>query len=265
MRRRRAALTLVELVVVLAIASIIALVIGSAVVTSTLVNRETYVENEVVSVASGAADELARVLSQADRFVSATTLSALGDQLRFQARWSTADGQPEFGICLPDTLATRIVDGVGELRWVADGPGLNESGQVDLNGDGDMTDNGVNAVGLGRLEVLYFNAAGTELEQYRTTIGGGNVRFVRRPCDVNPPATVAAPIFLFSRPPAPEFPVAASNPEGLRMTEIVRTEAESPSDPAVQLNLRVVHDPIPGPGGARELHLFNVRRVVARR
>lgn len=265
MARRRAGFSIVELVVVMAIASIIALVVGSAMVTSTLVNRETYVENEVVTVASRAADELARVLSQADRFVSASTLSAQGDQLRFQARWSTADGQPEFGIRLPDTLATPLVDGTGEIRWVADGTGMNESGQIDLNGDGDKTDNGVNAVGLGRLEVLYFNSAGTELEQYRTTIGGGTVRFVRRPCDVTPPATTAAPIFIFSRPPAPLFPVAVSNPEGLRMNEIVFTESETPSDPAVQLNLRVVHNPIPGGDGSRTLHLFTVRRVVARR
>ncbi len=265
MTRRRAGLSIVELVVVLSITSIIALMIGAAIVTSTIVNRETYVENEVISVASRAADELARVLSQAERFVSATTLSAQGDRLRFQARWSTPDGQPLHGIRLPDTASTQLVDGYAEVRWVADGAGLNESGQVDLNGDGDMTDNGAGAVGLGRLEVLYFDGAGTELPQYRTTIGGGPVRFVRRPCDVNPPAATPAPIFIFSRPPAPSFPVAASNPEGYRMTQVVATDAETTADPAVQINLRVVHNPIPGSSGARELHLFNVRRVVARR
>lgn len=272
MASRRAGLSLVEVVVVCAVASVLALFLGAAVLASARVNRETTVESEVVAVAARAADELALALSQADRFTAAWGLSNAGDQLEFQAVWTNAAGQRVHGARLPvaETSPDHLQPGWAvRAMWVAEAT-LTEAGRLDVNGDGDMND----AVEVGRLELRYYTATtangGVEVPIYRRQIGGGAVRFVRHAF-----AGPGAAVRLFGRPPTINAVTGVDTPN---LGQVVRTSAEvapsgaSPAyphgfgdpDPAVQLNLRVVYDPVPG-GDGPQLHVFDVRRLVARR
>lgn len=270
---RRAGMSLVEVAIVCGIASILALAVGGMVVSSAQVNRETWVENEVVSVAAQAADELAYAVSQADRFTDAWDLSNLGDQLELQALWTNDTLQASVGALLPvadDSPSRRQPGWAVRALWVPEAT-LPERGQIDINGDGDMTDD----VAVGRLELRYYDApandGGTEATIYRRRIGGGRVRFVREAFDGAP----TRPVRLFSRPPV----TSAAGVDTPRLGSVVRTSDElaaggpSPEypdgfgepDPAVQLNLRVVYEPTPRGDGRVELHVFDVRRLVARR
>jgi type II secretory pathway pseudopilin PulG len=266
-------MSLVEVVVACGIASILALAVGGMVVSSAQVNRETWVENEVVSVAAQAADELAHALSQADRFTDAWDLSSAGDQLELQALWTNDTLQPVLGALLPVSSADpsrRQAGWAVRALWVPEAT-LPERGQIDIDGDGDAAD----TVAVGRLELRYYaapaNGGGAEVTLYRRRIGGGRVRFVQRAFDGAP----SAPVRMFSRPPV----TSAAGVDTPRLGEVVRTSDEvaaggpSPDyphgfgepDPAVQLNLRVVYEPTPRGDGKVELHVFNVRRLVARR
>ncbi|MCO5171206.1 MAG: hypothetical protein M9894_33295 [Planctomycetes bacterium] len=268
----RAGLSLVEIVVVCGVASVAAIFLGAAVITSARVNRETWVEREVVAVAAQAADELALALSQADRFTAAWGLSSAGDQLEFQAVWIDAAGQRVHGARLPvaESSPDHLKPGWAvRAAWVAEAT-LAESGLLDIDGDGDAND----TVEVGRIELRYFTApaasGGVEVPLYRRQIGGGAVRFVRHAF-----AGPGAPVRLFGRPPTINAVTGVDTPN---LGQVVRTSAEatpggaSPPyphgfgdpDPAVQLNLRVVYDPVPG-GDGPQLHVFDVRRLVARR
>lgn len=270
---RRAGMSLVEVAVVCGIASILALAVGSMVVSSAQVNRETWVENEVVTIAAQAADELAFAISQADRFTDAWDLSSAGDQLEVQSLWTNDTLQPVVGTLLPvrdDDPMRRQAGWAVRAVWVPEAT-LPERGQIDINGDGDTAD----AVAVGRLELRYYgataNAGGTEVPLYTRRIGGGRVRFVRDAFA----GAAANPVRIFSRPPV----TSAAGVDTPRLGEVVRTSDEvsaggpSPDyphgfgdpDPAVQLNLRVVYEPTPRGDGVVELHVFDVRRLVARR
>lgn len=270
---RRAGMSLVEVAIVVGIASVLALAVGGMVVSSAQVNQETWVENEVVSVAAQAADELAHALSQADRYTDAWDLSNTGDQLEFQALWTNDTLQPQVGalLAVADTDPSRRQLGWAvRALWVPEAT-LPERGQIDIDGDGDTSD----AVVVGRIELRYYdapaNAGGSEVTVYRRRIGGGRVRFVREAYEGAP----TSPVRLFSRPPV----TSAAGVDTPRLGQVVRTNDEvaaggpSPDyphgfgepDPAVQLNLRVVYEPTPRRDGRVELHVFNVRRLVARR
>lgn len=269
----RTGLTLVELAIVCGVASILALAVGAMVVSSAHVNRETWVENEVVSVAAQAADELAYALSQADRYTDAWDLSNTGDQLEFQALWTNDTLQAQLGALLPvadDDPSRRQTGWAVRALWVPEAT-LPERGQIDIDGDGDMND----AVAVGRIELRFYdapaNGGGTEVTVYRRRIGGGRVRFVRQAFDGAP----SSPVRIFSRPPV----TSAAGVDTPRLGQVVRTVDELTSggpspdyphgfgepDPAVQLNLRVVYEPTPRGDGRVELHVFDVRRLVARR
>lgn len=215
---RRAGLSLVEVAIVTGIAAVLALAVGSMAVSSAQVNRETWVENEVVAVGSQAADELALALSQADRFTDAWDLSNAGDQLEFQALWTDDNLTNIVGALLP-------VGGGGDPRrtgwatralWVPEAT-LPERGQVDINGDGDTADD----VAVGRIEVRYYDAtanlSGAEVTLYRRRIGGGRVRFVQQAFDGAP----ANPVRIFSRPPTTN---GVTGVDTQNLQHVVRTE-----------------------------------------
>lgn len=269
----RGGLTLVEVVIVCGIASILALAVGGIVVSSAQINRETWVENEVVSIAAQAADELAHALSQADRYTDAWDLSNLGDQLEFQSLWTNDTLQAQLGALLPvadNDPSRRQAGWATRALWVPEAT-LSELGQIDIDGDGDMND----AVAVGRIELRIYdgpaNAGGTEVTVYRRRIGGGRVRFVREAFAGSP----SSPVRIFSRPPV----TSAAGVDTPRLSQVVRTVDEltaggpSPDyphgfgeqDPAVQINLRVVYEPTPRRDGRVELHVFEVHRLVAHR
>lgn len=302
---RRAGFTLVEVVIVCAFAALFALFLMGAVRTSTLINRDTYVEGEVVEMATRTADELAGVISQADRLNNCWDISntrqvegsspRAGDNLLFQHRWANDSLQPIFGarIRSGDPLSFSGVAPVGtdwqiRAQWVEDtnvrypSPLSETAFNLDLNGDGAID---ATPVRVGHMEVRYYSdaAATTEVVALRKVIGGGVVRVVRDAYQVVGGAV--RPVVIFSRPPATWGEVDAD-----AMGDVVRTEADTtpalpspeyarhntatpwvysaatgPADPAVQINLRIIYNPVPGAGGQAELHVMNLRRLVTRR
>jgi len=291
MDRRRAGLSLIELVIVLAITTVFLLVMASAVVTSGTMSRDTYVQNELVDLADRTADELAAALAEAGRFTDAWDYSNNGDVLEFQHNWFDANFVRIFGYRSTRGLGAvdQVADGRLRLVWVEETTGqfgspLNETrfppAGLDLNGNGASNDA---AVRVGRLELRYYGPTNVEVPHLRRTFGGGAIRFVR---DAFQGGTAMR---IFSRPPG--FTASgATLTEAQRVDKVVRTidDAQAadvtvlpgepadpapnypstdmgPPDPAVQLNLRIVYNPTPGPGGRAELHVLQVSRVVAPR
>lgn len=229
MRRRlsrRAGLTLIEVIIVSSFAAIFAVFLAGTIVTSTTMNRDTYVENEVVDLANRAADEVASALSGAGRFTDAWDLSELGDQLEFQDTTFTAANARQFGVTLPGQtvgVPNFGVNGVKRLVFVAERTFNEATGfnaPVDINGDGDQSDT---AVVVGRLELrtyLIANPAFIEQTGLRRTYGGGSTRFCQRPLDQPIFGRTPHTSWTANVPPAPPtLRIWAS-----RAGQIVRTE-----------------------------------------
>jgi hypothetical protein len=235
LRRRRSGLTLVEAAIAASLVGLVALLVGSALLTSSQVSSESYVEGEVVGLAT-------RVLDEAtDPLATATAITeADGLHVRVQHTWGLADGSTALGAVL--SPGQRFPGWSVELRWVADPVSISEPAtKLDWNFDGDATDA---ATLLGHLELRVFDAptGGTEQTHLRRPIGAARTRLV-----AGGAASPASPVLnIFSRVGAP--------------ASLVTT-----SDTALQLNLAVVHDPIPGANGQPERHALRVTRTVALR
>lgn len=96
-RRRRAGFTLVEAVISLSLVAVVALLVGSALLTSSQVSSESYVENEVVSLAGRVLDEACDPLATA---TAITAAASDGSSVRVQHMWGQADGSTALGACL---------------------------------------------------------------------------------------------------------------------------------------------------------------------
>lgn len=279
---RRAGLSLVEMAVVAGLAGLFVVFLAGTVVTSTTMNRDTYVENELVDLANRTADEVAGAISVAGRFTDAFDLSAAGDQLEFQETWHDASFVRIYGVRL--SAGALSPGGVKRLVWVQERTYAETAVRCDVDGDGFITAGSPGTIAIGRLELRTFVVSGsTRVEQtgMRRIFGGGSVRFVRN-------ALALGSVKMFSRPPMyANTATTMSLTETLRPTLVVRTsddvaagnpvvltgetaEAEytpfeGQPDPAVQINLRIVFNPIPGPGGRPELHAMNVTRIATPR
>ncbi len=101
---RRAGLTLLEVVIVTAIVAVLAIFLAGTIVTSTTMNRDTYIENEIVDLANRAADDMAGALAGAGRFTDCWDISNVlaggivaGDVLEFQDVRTDASGNKIYG------------------------------------------------------------------------------------------------------------------------------------------------------------------------
>lgn len=283
---RRAGLTLVEAAVAVGIVGLLTAVLAGALVTSTAVSRDVWVEEEVVRMAGRTVDTLADELSRAGRFTDAWDLSQQGDQLELQHRWCDQSGQVVHGAELPLRRPGEAPFGAEwadrhragwavRAVWVAEGQPIREAsplGSVDVNGDGDTND----VVACGHIELRYYTGtlkSGAAIEQtgLRRQLGGGAVRIVQAAF-----AGAATPRRLFARPPVTALATGVDTP---RRHRVVRTEADTtpggpspeypevgaPADPSVQLDLRVVYNPVPTPGGQRQVRVLDAVRLVAKR
>lgn len=233
-RRRRAGFTLVEAVISLSLVAVVALLVGSALLTSSQVSSESYVENEVVSLAGRVLDEACDPLATA---TAITAAASDGSSVRVQHMWGQADGSTALGACL--SPRQRFPGWSVEVRWVADPVSINETTlKLDWNFDGDISDT---STALGHLETRVFDAptGGTEQTSLRRQIGAARTRIVS--------GGTGSPVrLIFSQAGAP-------------------TTALAVGDLALQINLAVVHDPIPGPNGKAERHFLRAVRTVALR
>lgn len=233
-RRKTAGFTLVEAVVSLSLAAVVALLVGSALLTSSQVSSESYVEGEVVGLAGRVLDEACDPLATASAITAA---AADGSSVRIQHTWGQADGTTALGACLSPTQ--RFPGWSVELLWVADPVSIDETTlKLDWNFDGDISDT---TTALGHLETRVFDAptGGTEQTRFRRQIGAARTRIVS--------GGAGSPVQLvFSQAGAAATPLVAGAS-------------------ALQINLAIVHDPIPGPDGKPERHFLRATRTVALR
>lgn len=232
--RRRAGFTLVEAVISLSLVAVVALLVGSALLTSSQVSSESYVEGEVVGLATRVLDEACDPLATASAITAA---AADGSGVRVQHTWGLADGSTAVGACL--SPSQRLPGHSVEVLWVADPVSIDETTlKLDWNFDGDLADA---TTALGHLEARVYDAptGGTEQTRFRRQIGAARTRIVS--------GGAGSPVqLIFSQAGAPAAPLAAGAA-------------------ALQLNLAIVHDPIPGPNGKPERHFLRATRTVALR
>ncbi len=232
--RRSAGFTLVEAVISLSLVAIVALLVGSALLTSSQVSSESYVEGEVVGLAQRVLDEACDPLTMA---TAITAAAADGSSVRVQHTWGLADGSTALGAVL--SPSQRFPGWSVEVLWVADPVSISEPAtKLDWNFDGDAADA---TTALGHLEARVFDApaGGTEQTRFRRPIGAARTRIVS--------GGAGSPVqYIFSQAGAPTTPLTTG-------------------DTALQINLAIVHDPIPGPDGKPERHALRATRTVALR
>jgi hypothetical protein len=263
--RGRAGLTLIEMSVVLTFVSLFALLLMGAVRTSTMVNRDTWCEGEVVDVAERTVDDVAKVFAQAGEFIVAGDAATLaGERVQFQSTYDPIESpgpqlvSTQLGIFYPDTSNASWKAGWRyDVQWVANGaqhadivspiPG----NSVDMDEDGVIAGDLVD-MGVIRIRVVD-NAGATVVDRF---VGGGAVRIVR---SVGP---AGAPTRIFSRPPTLANPSSATPSMLDHSTEVLQITPVM--DQGVQINLKVAYNAIRS-GNMIEQHVARVSRVVTRR
>lgn len=280
MRRpgRTAGLTLVELMIVAAIVAMIAGVLGSAVVSSSALSREVYVDDETIRAASTTIDTLADELSRAGRYTRSQAAvipfgGLAGEAIEFQNRWADASSQAAFGLELPGGAGATPLFGSTwnakhRLDWriravfVAEAtlPEAHTLGSFDINNDGDTSD----TVTVGRMELRYFSSTtdASEVVGMRRALGGRTVRVVRDAR--NGTSGTDSEVRIFSRPNAVDLTTGAETSR--RHLQVLADDGTPPpADPSVLINLRIVHNPVPDAMHRRMFRLVSVSRLSARR
>lgn len=276
---RRAGFTLVEVSVVVAFASLLVGYVASIALTTSTVNRDTYIENDLLLLGNKILDEAAESVGGAANFtaVSANAAAPFTPFVRYQHEWdddadgiaeaTDSDGVLTLGARLSPTRYTASWS--TQLQWIDEGLDIREAvAQLDLNLDGDTND----VLDCGRLEVQHFNAAtgGTLQQSTRQPLSQGRVFVLnqfRSAAETGPRATdgldndldgavdaadnAASDVYLFSR---------VGQPGVLPQT----------LDRAIQLNLNLVHLPTVragtrGGGPVAEIKTLRLKRVITLR
>lgn len=260
--------SLLEIMLVTGFVAFFALVLGGAMHTGTLVSRDTSVDVELSDLASRIAHEVqGRVMTATTSPLPAAVPQGaewgpLADPPRYdlQQRWADGAALLEGAVLTPmrrePGWRTRItfVQDTGVYRGLFDerkhkvdvpaGRDLDGNGVIDVLGiglpDGDQLD----VFQLGRLEVQFFDAAGLPVPFEGLRFGGGRT-FV-----------------LWNATNSPRLKPLFSKVENGGEESSLPAEA---TDAAVQLNLTVLHLPVPGADGRPEVRCLNISRAVSPR
>lgn len=267
MTARRGA-SLLEIMLVAGFVAFFAIVLGGAVQTGTLISRDTSVDVELSDLASRIAEE---VQGRAVRALVSPRPAAVPQG----ANWGPAASPPRYDLQQRWAEGAALVDGAfvsptrREPGWttritfvqdtsvlggllderrlnldVPAGRDLDGNGVIDVLGvgqaDGDLTD----VFQLGRIEVQFFDENGVRVPFEGLRFGGGRT-FV-----------------LWNHTNAPRLRPLFSKVEN-GGEESVRPADEA--DLAFQLNLTVVHLPVPGADGRPEVRCLNLSRAVSPR
>lgn len=267
-RRRtgRAGFTLVEVSIVVAFAALLVGYVASIALTASAVNRDTYIENDLVQLGNRILDEAAESIGGGANF-TAVSAAAATPFVRYQHEWdddldgiaetTDSDGVLTLGARLSPTR--YVATWSSQLVWIDEGIDVRESvARVDLNGDGDTLD----TLDCGRLELQFFNAAtGGTIQNPRQPLSQGRVFVLnqfRSSAETGARATDGIDndldgaidgadvgphdVFLFSRVGFPGTLPAVT-------------------DRTVQLNLNLVHLPTPRAGGGNGGPVADIRTL----
>lgn len=239
---RRAGLTLLEVVIVTAIVAVLAIFLAGTIVTSTTMNRDTYIENEIVDLANRAADDMAGALAGAGRFTDCWDISNVlaggivaGDVLEFQDVRTDASGNKIYGA----RTVRRASDpnafsdyGVRRLVFIPERTYNEVAFNLDIDGDGLRTNT---AVVVGRMELRTYLGSPpppaaqapfstTEQQGLRVSFGGRTTRFCQRPGVPASTGVTAHLLPIFGRTPYTGLVSGTFYEFWPRARQIVRTE-----------------------------------------
>lgn len=324
--------SLLEIVIVAAIVSGLTVLLGAMIQTSTYVNRDVWIHNEVADLGTRLADEVQGYLVQAvDNPLNSTPVQTLignqtvhpfrptprteanngvnfvppgdldfetpGNQgpgstaatnfllrpsftFRMRYGFNPADGTPLEGAAL--SARDQIQNGMVRIRWVPDPnprtyqAGLNP-GEVteaflnrDINGDNIVTTGNTRRYLVGHLALEFLNPDGSPSAS-RLEIGRRSpVRVLWNATGANAPTPLLKPMFgqvpvdvNFDGDTADTNEVSADWVAYHRHLPSTGCTTNCQNEQAIQLNLTVLHDPIPGAAGNRETAIFRIQRVIA--
>lgn len=258
-----AGLTLIEAIVVVGIAAGFVVLLAFAIKSATLVNREVHLQTEAMDLATRVADAFeARAITMVTQpWPLPPADDPTATSLAFMQSYVDAADELVQGVVVMDRQS--IEGGCVRFRWMADPnprqyPGGSAAGLIaesflerDLNGDGDTTDE----YEVGYMTMEFFDAApsaGGVLQQAVTFGDRGRTRVLW-----DGGAGELRPIFSQLDDPG--------TPADQSFDAYDRDAGINPTQNAVQLNLTVLFDPIPGSSGAPETSVFRISRAVSPR
>lgn len=267
-RHHQRGASLLEIMLVTGFVAFFALVLGGAMHTGTLVSRDTSVDVELSELASRIAHEvqgraITAIISPLPAAIPKdASWGPLADPPRYELQQRWADGaalvdgavltptrrEPGWLTRITFVQDTSVHGGLFDERKheldVPAGRDLDGNGVIDVlavgQPDGDMLD----VFQLGRIEVQFLDANGLPVPFEGLRFGGGRT-FV-----------------LWNQTNAPRLKPLFSKVENGGEESSLPAEA---TDAALQLNLTVLHLPVPGADGRPEVRCLNISRAVSPR